>query len=293
MQRPTIQKPTPRAPSGLPGNVSLGNWGNDISGEKVIVYAESGMGKTTLATMAPEPAFIGLDDGGRKLRNPITNEPLMCLQINDKTAPNGARNPRTFEEVRALIQAAIDLPCQSVVLDTATKLEPLAEDYVLRTVAGPQGARAANLEAYGYGKGYKHLYDAMGLPLLDFDRLVATGKNVIVLCQSINAKVANPEGEDFVRDDLRLYHSNSWSVRSQWAEWADHVLRIAYQGVFVNKQNKQDRTGKAAGDTTRVIHADAEVYFRAKSRTLGEPVISFSEPGDDSLWRLMFDSEEQ
>ena len=51
-------------------------WSGDKEGEKVIAYADSGMGKTTLASMAPSAVFIGLDDGGRKILNPKTNESL-------------------------------------------------------------------------------------------------------------------------------------------------------------------------------------------------------------------------
>ena len=51
-------------------------WGSDNEGEKIIMYADSGMGKTTLASMLPTPTFAGLDDGGRKIRHPITGEKL-------------------------------------------------------------------------------------------------------------------------------------------------------------------------------------------------------------------------
>ena len=256
-------------------------WDGSKTGEKIILYAETGMGKTTLASMAPNPVFIGLDDGGRKLRHPQTGELLQHIP-----------DVNTFEDVRVALNACLTLDCSTVVIDTGTILESLAETYVLRTVAGPQSSKPKNLEAYGYGKGYKHLYDAMRLPLLDCDQLIEAGKNVIVICQSVNNKVANPAGEDFLRNEPRLYHSRQYSVLLMWCEWADHILRVDYQGTWVKKKTKDANFGKVSGDTTRVVQTKEEAYFKAKSRTLDDPVISFSTKDDDSLWQLLFNQSE-
>ena len=267
--RPNQKKPTKQ--------FTIEQWDGSASGEKIILYGETGMGKTTLASMAPNPVFIGLDDGGRKLRNPKTGELLRHIP-----------NVNTFEDVRAALNACLDLDCASVVIDTGTILESLAEQHVLNTVSGPQSSKPSNLESYGYGKGYKHLYDTMRLPLLDMDKLIEAGKNVIVICQSINNKIANPAGEDYLCNEPRLYHSRQYSVLLLYCEWADHILRIDYQGTWVTKKNKQDAYGKASGDVTRIVQTKEETYFKAKSRTLDEPVISFSTKDDDSVWQLLF-----
>jgi len=272
-------KPTPRPGKPPAKTFEIAQWDGAESGEKIILYGETGRGKTTLASMAPDAIFIGLDDGGRKLRHPKTGEFL-------KHIPGIS----TFEDVRAALNACLTLDCKTVVIDTGTILESLAEAYVLRTINGPNGA-AANLEAYGYGKGYKHLYDAMRMPLLNCDKLIAAGKNVVVICQSVNSKVANPGGDDFLRDEPRLYHDRKYSVLLMWCEWADHIFRIDYQGTWVKKANKNAAFGKATGDVTRVVQAKEEVHYRAKSRTLDDPVISFSTKDDDSLWQLLFEGE--
>lgn len=273
-------KPVPRPGKPVAKTFYIEKWDGSKSGEKIIEYGETGRGKTTLASMAPDPVFIGLDDGGRKIRHPQTGELLRHIPgIN------------TFEDVRAALNACLTLDCKTVVIDTGTILESLAEEYVLKTVTGPSGA-ASNLETYGYGKGYKHLYDAMRKPLFDCDRLIEVGKNVIVICQSISSKVANPGGDDFLRDEPRLYHSRAYSILLLWCEWADHILRIDYQGTWVKKRDKKDAFGKATGDVTRVVQAKEEVHYRAKSRTLDAPVISFATKDDDSLWELLFGGDE-
>lgn len=271
----------PNRPGQTPAKqFQIEQWDGSKTGEKIILYAETGMGKTTLASMAPNPVFIGLDDGGRKLHHPQTGELLRHIP-----------NVNTFEDVRAALNACLTLDCGTVVIDTGTILESLAEAYVLRTVSGPQGSKPSHLEGYGYGKGYKHLYDAMRLPLLDCDRLIEAGKNVIVVCQSVNNKKANPAGDDYLCNEPRLYHSRLYSVLLMWCEWADHIFRIDYQGTWVKKQNKDAAYGKVSGDTTRVVQTKEETYFKAKSRTLDEPMIAFSTKQDDSLWQLLFEGE--
>ena len=201
-------------------------------------------------------------------------------------------NISTFEDVRAALNACLTLDCETVVIDTGTILEAWAEQYVLKTVAGPQSSKAVNMESYGYGKGYKHLYDAMRLPLLDCDKLIEASKNVIVICQSVNNKIANPAGDDYLCNEPRLYHDRKYSVLLLWCEWADHILRIDYQGTWVTKKDKKDTYGKVSGDTTRVVQTKEETYYKAKSRTLDEPLISFSTKDDDSLWTLLFNKRE-
>lgn len=281
--RPKPATPRPQTRPTQPcKQFQIETWDGSKSGEKILLYAETGFGKTTLASMAPNPVFIGLDDGGRKLKNPITGELLRHIPgIN------------SFEDVRAALNACLTLDCETIVIDTGTILESLAEAHVLRTVPGPQGSRPSNLESYGYGKGYKHLYDAMRLPLLDMDKLIDAGKNVIVICQSINNKIANPAGEDYLCNEPRLYHSRQYSVLLLWCEWADHIFRIDYQGTWVKKANKDASFGKVSGDTTRIVQTKEETYFKAKSRTLDAPVIAFNTKEDDSLWELLFQKGEQ
>jgi len=284
--RPMPPKPGQTRPATRPGQstkqFTIEQWDGSKTGEKIILYAETGMGKTTLASMAPDPVFIGLDDGGRKLRHPQTGELLRHIP-----------DVNTFEDVRTALNACLTLDCKTVNIDTGTILEsPYAEDYVLRTVKGPQNSTCKSLEGYGYNKGAKHLYDAMRLPLLDCDRLIEAGKNVIVICQSVNNKVANPAGEDFLRNEPRLAHDRKYSNLLMWCEWADHILRIDYQGTWVKKKTKDANFGKVSGDTTRVVQTKEEAYFKAKSRTLDDPVISFSTKDDDSLWQLLFNQSE-
>ena len=280
MTRPTPPKPgaktTPRPNTNATKTFAIEKWDGSTSGEKIIIYGDYGMGKTTLASMAPNPVFIGLDDGGRKLRHPETGEMLAHIPGVD-----------TFKDVRDALDACLDLDCQTVVIDTITELEILAEPYTFKTVPLPKNAACENLEAYGYGKGRNHMYDTMRLPLLNCDKLIAAGKNVIAIAQlSCNTRT-NDIGEKYVKEGPQLYHSEKGtSVLNLWCRWSDHIFRIAPQSIVVPDGKK-----KAYGDVIRVINTVGGLSYEAKSRTLEEPVIAFETKDDDSVWQMLFGEE--
>ncbi len=260
---------------------SVGPWKDEGEGERIIIYGESGMGKTTLAALAPKPVFIGIDEGGRKVKDPRTGEDL-----------NKINGIETYDDVRsALQQPALFEGYETVVIDTLTLVENLAEPFMFRTIKHEKGGTVKSLEGYGYGKGYKHLHDVM-IPLAaDCDRLVRAGKNVILICQSMNVNRANPGGEDFLEVGPKLSHpkKESNSVRLFFKEWADHVFRIDHLGVEVSKE------GKAKGGINRAIFVRPEIHYVAKTRSEekfeGNTAISFESKTDDYVWELLFGSE--
>ena len=265
----------------------VATWDGAGEGEKIIGYADSGMGKTTLASMLPTPVFAGLDDGGRKIRNPITDEPL-------KNIPG----IETFADFRAAVQQPDLLnDYETLVVDTGTILESWALNWVLENVLGGDNNtnHMKNIEQYGWGKGHRHLYDTMRLPLADFDTLVRRGKNICILCQMQQVSIANASGEDYLCDAPKLapkHGKQTPSIWGMWVEWADHVFRISNEGVVAAKDDAKAKIAKATSTGNRIINIHApEVHYKAKSRSIPPrfPVVSFSDPADDSIWKFLFD----
>ncbi len=262
-------------------------WTGQGEGEKIVIYGPSGVGKTTLVSLLQKYVhphrviMIGLDDGGRKIRNPKTGDVLMHVPDVDD-----------FQDVRDVLQCELFKTGDCVVIDTVTKLELVAEEFVLRTIKTEKSNVAANLEAYGYGKGYKHLLDTMRLVLADLDSLVRRGVHVVLLAQEAAARIANAEGLDYLQDGPKLWHSNQYSNRLEICEWSDHVFRIGYYGAIVVPETTIGKTpprkGKIAGETQRAIYTANALHFFAKSRTLTDPVVSFEEPSDDTIWNILF-----
>jgi hypothetical protein len=252
------------------------NGGNH--GKKFLIYAGSGMGKSTLSILAPKPIIIPLDDGTANLRDPYTGDKIM--QVNDVV---------TFGDTRAVIQQH-DLfdDHETVIVDTVTKLEDMSHDYMFETIPHEKGGTVKSIEGYGFGKGYRHLYDTMKLFLQDVDALIRTGKNVILIAQCTSRMIPNAAGEDYLCYCPRLYQGSKGtpSVEELYREWADHVLFIDYVSTVVKDK-------KAKGDTTRCVFTQGELHFRAKSRVLtnGEsvpPVVNFDAIDDDSIFQFIF-----
>ena len=236
---------------------------------RIVLYGTGGIGKSTLASLLTEvglePIFIDQEGGTQDMDVP-------------RLAP---AKSWTFSGIRAALASQNWNEKRVVVLDTMTKAQELAADHIVSNVKTEKGAFVNSIEDYGYGKGYKHLYDHMLLILSDLDRLCERGVNSLVICHDTRATVPNPMGEDFLRYEPNLYHSSTGkaSVRDLLKGWADHLFFMAYD-IAVNID------GKAQGSGTRTIYTQESPMFLAKSRTVaGE----YSYPvGDAGIWKTLF-----
>lgn len=275
LTKPKVKKST-LPPDPVITNFKVEPWKTN-DGERIIIYGDTGIGKSSLARLAPDPVFLGLDEGAAKLKKLGTDNPLDRIT-----------GLRTFADVRAALQQ-VDLydNHKTVVIDTATFLEDLGIVHVVATIPTKGGEHVANIEAYGWKEGYRHLYDVMRGPLADCDELIRRGKNVILIAQATTHKIQHPGAEDYLRAGPRLYGGRP-SVEALYCEWADHILRIDYHNVHIKKR-------KISGMTERAIYVQPEVWFRAKTRTPWYDadgnlisVVTFENQDDDSVWTFMF-----
>lgn len=241
-----------------------------------MIYAKPGLGKTSLAFLAPSPVFISLDDGSRRL------------------GANSIPGIESYQDVRDAIQQVPSLIPKggTLVLDELTRLEQLAGPHIFATIKAPSGKTASSLEEYSYGKGWSHLKEHMIYVLADLDNVIRAGINVILLAQEGAARIPNQDGVDFLEAGPALYNTANANVRMAVIAWADHVLRINYADMTILKENVNARAGKISGDRTRAIYADGPLSFVAKSRPIGgkrlPAAISFGNESDDSLWSMIF-----
>lgn len=258
---------------------SIARQAKGTEGQKIILYAPTGLGKTTLASMAPNPVFLAFDKNALIL-HPKTNESVSMVP-----------GIESFQDLRDTLQQRDLFPAGStIVLDTITKAEATSERYIFDNYPLKNG-KATHMRAYGWD-GPGHLVDVIRLLLTDFDPHVAAGRNVLILAQQSQATVSNSEGIDYLQDGPRLSHTKQYSSRMEVAEWADHVLRIGFQSFEVRTDNEKARVGKVSGDRTRAIFTGGAAHYLAKSRKIEgrnlPEAISFVTPDDDSLWAMIF-----
>lgn len=273
-------KPLPPPPSAKPATpkaaapVANGTRFQVLSGrqagaQRVVVYGPGGVGKSELCTHLPHPLFVDLENGTGKF-------------ATDRIADVG-----TLEDVRSLLHSDVVDPFSEIVIDTATKLEELALAHIVATVPHEKpGVRITGIESYGFGKGYRHLYDAFSLILQDCDGLIRKGKNVVLIVHSCTNEAPNPTGENWLRYEPRLQNPKKEnSVRERVIGWADHVLFIGYDVATT-------RDGKGVGSGTRTIYTQELPSHLAKTRGAFNPETpmpaSLPYPkGDREIWKLL------
>lgn len=276
---PRSPAPSPSRPAAGPARAyQIEEWSDAGEGKAIILYGASGIGKTTLASMAPNPIFLGADDGGRMIVNPQTGNRLRGMRIN------------SFLELKEVIAKPELFPEGStMVVDSITAVQKLAELYTFQTVK-VDNRYPTSMEEYGYGKGYRYLCETMRLLIPLFDAHKRRGVNILLLAQDANHRVANLEGTDYLKAGPELDTHGSPNVAGEFAQWVDHIFRITYTSLNVRVANPKADKGKVSGDAEHVIHAQGDLHFIAKNRGNGTipPLISFSKPEDASLWSYVF-----
>lgn len=206
--------------------------GTGIGPIRVLLYGPEGIGKTTFAAGAPNPVFIGAEDGFGLLD--VARFP----------------EPKSWDEV---ISDVVSLRVENhdyktLVLDTIDWLEPLCYDYVCK-VGGK-----ASIEDFPYGKGYVSALEQWRALVAEIERLrKAKGMNIIALAHAKVSTFANPVGENFNHYTLKCNEKTAGLFR----EYCDCVL-FANLRVEVEKK-------KAVG-AERVIYTSRGAAFEAKNR---------------------------
>ena len=231
--------------------------------QKILLYGPGGIGKSTLASLAPGAIILDIESSTRDLD------------------VDRIENIDSFAALRTCLQGNALDGYRTVVIDSATKAEELAVAHTLETVKHEKGMTVGSVEGYGFGKGYQHVYDTFLLLLSDLDRQTRAGRNVILIAHDCIDSVPNPTGDDWIRYEPHLQRPKSGkaSIRNRVVQWADHVLFLGYDVV------SEDGKGKGAG--TRTIWPSEQPSHIAKSRRIADPV-QFQDGSDDTAWRRIF-----
>lgn len=203
---------------------------------KICIYGAEGVGKTSLAANMPEPLFIDTEGGTSRLNV----RRIKCT---------------AWDELISIVKEVIANPtvCKTFVLDTADWAESLCVDFICNKY------RKANIEDFGYGKGYTYLAEEFGEFLKLLNKLVDVGINPVVIAHGKPRKYELPEEQgQFDRWEMKL----SKQVAPLIKEWCDMLLFCNYKTFVVTTENNS----KKAQGGKRVMYTTHNPCWDAKNR---------------------------
>ena len=203
---------------------------------RLVIYGDEKSGKTSTAAQAPNPLYIGTDDGRRRLE------------------VDGLEIPETWGQfVQQLEQVAEDAPglgYGSVVTDTLNGVIELCAQHVCATqFGGKWNDPKHGFLAWGGKQGWGAVSEEVRRILPLYDRLIDAGLWVILLAHSQTEKVSNPTDGDYDRFAPAM-HKSVWARVGQWA---DVLLRVDYDVTYSEDGGKR----RVVSDGTRVLRCAA------------------------------------
>ena len=125
---------------------------------KMLVYGQPGIGKSTLALSAPQPVLFDFDGGVSRVNK--------AFQVPTLQVENWQQALDALDEIEKG-----DVPCKSIVVDTAGKMLDYMSDYIIKNDPKMK-MRDGSLSLKGYG-----VRKTMFVNLLK--RVAMTGRNII------------------------------------------------------------------------------------------------------------------
>ena len=209
---------------------------------RILVHGVAGIGKTTFAAGASDPALIITEDGLGTLD--VTHFPLA----------------KTFDEVMEALAALYteDHQFKTVVVDSVDWLEPL----IWRRACKDHGW--SSIEDAGFGKGYVAALDLWrqyleGLNALRDER----GMTVIQIAHTDITRYDSPEHEPYDRYIIKL-HARAAALLQEHSDvvlFANYRISTVKSDVGFNK-----KVTRALGSGERVLYTAERPAFLAKNR---------------------------
>lgn len=209
---------------------------------KAVLYGPEGIGKSTFASMAPNPLYIDTEGSTTRLNvRRIQPAPESWMMI--------------LEQVRYVLNNPS--VCGTLIVDTAD----WAQKHCIDSVCAQR--KMSSIEDAGYGKGYVFVYEEFGRLLNLLDQVIDRGVNVIITAHAAMRKFDQPdEMGSYDRWELKLINSKNSSIAGMVKEWADMVLFANYETIVVKNDQKK---GKAQGGQ-RVMYTTHHPCWDAKNR---------------------------
>lgn len=206
------------------------------SAQKIVVYGPEGIGKSTFASLFPDPLFSDTEGSTKKLNVKRFDAPSSWQMLLQQA--EYVKNSK---------------PCKTYVIDTADWAEKLCSQAVCAR------ANKSGIEDFGYGKGYTYLKEEFGKLLNILNEVIEQGIHVVFTAHSYLKKFEQP-------DEMGAYDRYEMKLTKYVApllkEWADTVLFANYKTYVISDKNGK----KKAQGGTRMMFTTHNPCWDAKNR---------------------------
>lgn len=253
--------------SPTPGKVRFGKASVTTAGDRIVLNAVEGWGKTTAAAYAPKPIILMArgETGYSTLRKYNRVPDVDTVTDDDGNAAAIESWSSTLQAVDALAGSTY----QTVALDALGGFERLCHEHVcVRDYKGDWGDKGFG----SFQKGYDSSVTDWNILLAKLDALRDAGKTILLLSHSQVKTHKNPMGPDYDRF-VADCHAKTWAATCRWA---DLVLFGTFNSITeLNREtgNIAKDKGKGIGGTERVLYTEQRDSFTAKNRAGMPPMI--------------------
>jgi len=221
---------------------------------RILIYGVQGIGKGTLAAMAPKPVFINIEDGlGGVLPNGI---PLKDYVFDNGGAilPKVNSYNEIMDQLRAL--ATQDHEYETLVIDSLDWMEPLTWTHVCEV------NNWGSIEEPGFGRGWIEALTYWAEYVAAINYLCKSKKMTIIQTAHAIAKRFNdPTTEPYDRYQIKLQDK----AAAKMLEHSDVVLFANYRVTTIKEGKAKDKV-RAIGAGERIIYTEERPAFIAKNR---------------------------
>jgi hypothetical protein len=230
-------------------------------GIRAVLSGVEKVGKTTLACSAPRVLLVPLEQGFSAVnvhKTPILEafSDVMLL----------------LDEIIAQVQAGT-FPYQTLVFDSATALERLVHDAVLRSdvtyAKGNKKALTMESALGGYGKAYQYANELTHGFLQRCDWLATSaGINIILTCHVFASKVVDPAFGEYDSWDLLLHSPKNMKTsgkREMITQWAD-LVGFLHEPLFVTETEGKSLIKGVSANKGRILAMNRTPGYVAGNR---------------------------
>ena len=208
---------------------------------RILIHADHGVGKSSLAAAAPDPIFINTENG---LENIDTSSLPLCKDFDT-----------LLVQLTDIYREEHDF--KTVVIDSLDWTETLICQHVC-TVGNKK-----SISDFGYGSGFQAVLESFGRVMKALSAIREERNMAVILIAHSQIKTyANPLGQDYDRHHIKLREKNA----ELFLEWCD-IVGFLHFSVFTNtKKDGFGESTKAIGGTDRVLSCAPSAAYISKNR---------------------------